>query len=67
MGNLIHYAQCGKEMLGWIREKMATQESTPSGGRFFAFGSTVVGNGASTCNNPCAPSENCSTVARNDS
>jgi hypothetical protein len=24
MGSLAHYAYCGKEMLGWIREKMAT-------------------------------------------
>jgi hypothetical protein len=27
MGSLAHYACCGKEMLGWIHEKMATQES----------------------------------------
>jgi hypothetical protein len=27
MGSRTHYACCGKEMLGWIHEKMATQES----------------------------------------
>jgi hypothetical protein len=32
---------------------MAIQELASGGGKFFAFGSTVVGNGASTCNNPC--------------
>jgi hypothetical protein len=30
-------------MLGWIREKMATQESALGGGRFFAFSPTTVG------------------------
>jgi hypothetical protein len=29
---LARYACCGKEMLGWIREKMATQKSAPRGG-----------------------------------
>jgi hypothetical protein len=31
-------------MLGWIREKMAIQESTLGGGRFSAFDSTVAQN-----------------------
>jgi hypothetical protein len=47
MGSLAHYACCGKEMLGWIREKMATQESAPGGGRLFAFDLIVVRNGPS--------------------
>jgi hypothetical protein len=34
-------------MLGWIREKMATQESAPGGGRFFASDLIVVTNGPS--------------------
>ncbi len=60
MGSLIHYACCMKEMLGWIREKMAIQASTPGGGRFFASGSTIAGNGASAYNDLCtlgAPSK----------
>jgi len=56
MGNLTGYACCGKEMLGWIREKMATPELAPRGGRFFAFGSITTGNDTSTCSDPCAPS-----------
>jgi hypothetical protein len=47
MGSPTHYACCGKEMLGWIREKMATQESTQGGGRFFAPDLIVVRNGPS--------------------
>ncbi len=35
MGNLARYACYGKEMLGWIREKMATQESALKGGSCF--------------------------------
>ncbi len=34
-------------MLGWIREKMATQESNRGGGMFFAPDSIVVRNGPS--------------------
>jgi len=67
MGSPIHYACCGKEMLGWICEKMATPKSTLGGGMFYAFGSTTVGNGVSACNNLCAPSEDYSTVAKNGS
>jgi hypothetical protein len=44
MGSLIHYVCCGKEMLGWIHEKMATQESALGGGRFFASDLIVVRN-----------------------
>jgi hypothetical protein len=31
-------------MLGWIREKMVTQELAPGGGNFFASNSIVVRN-----------------------
>jgi hypothetical protein len=54
-------------MLGWIHEKMAIQESTLGGGKFSISGSIAVGNGASTCNDPCAPGGDCSTTARNGS
>ncbi len=67
MGNLARYAYFGKEMLGWIREKMVTKESTLGGGRFSAFDSIVFGNSASACNDPCASGEDCSTTARNSS
>jgi hypothetical protein len=36
------YACYKKEMLGWIREKMATQESTLGGGRFFTSGQSPL-------------------------
>ncbi len=49
MGNPTHYACDGKELLGWIYEKMATQESTLGGGRFFTSGPTAVGNDALAC------------------
>jgi hypothetical protein len=49
-------------MLGWICEKMATLESTLGGGRLSAFGSTTVGNGASSYNDSCVPGEHCSTT-----
>jgi hypothetical protein len=54
-------------MLGWIREKMATQESTPGGGRFFASDSTTVGNSALVCNEPCTLSGDSSIVVGNAS
>jgi len=60
MGSPTHYAYCGKEMLGWIREKLTPQTSAPGGGRFSASSSTIVGNDTSTYNNPCtlgAPSK----------
>jgi len=57
MGSPACYAYYGKEMLGWIREKMATPESAPRGGKFSASGSITVGNDTSACNNPCTPSE----------
>jgi len=47
MGSPICYACCGKEMLGWIREKMATQALALGGGRFFTSNSTILGNGTS--------------------
>jgi len=46
---------------------MITQELTPRGGRFFASSSIAAGNNASTYNDPCTPSENCSTATRNGS
>jgi hypothetical protein len=64
------YAYCGEIMLHWICEKMATQELALGGGRFFVSGSTVVivvGNSASTCNDPCALGEDCSIAIRNGS
>jgi len=53
MGSPAHYTCCGKEMLGWIHEKMAIQESAPRGGRFFTSGSIVVGNDVLACSGPC--------------
>jgi hypothetical protein len=46
---------------------MATQESTPRGGRFFASSSTVIGNDILACNDPCALGRDCSTAVGNDS
>jgi len=67
MGSLAHYAYYGKEMLGWIREKMAIPKSAPKGGRFFASSSIIIGNNTSTCNNLCAPYGDCSTATGNSS
>jgi len=67
MGSLACYAYCGKEMLGWICEKMATLESTPRSGKFFAFGSITTRNSTSTYNDLCAPGGNCSTDHGNSS
>jgi hypothetical protein len=64
MGSPAHYAYWGKEILGLIREKMATQESVPRSGKFFAFGSIVIGNSALAYSDPCALGEDCSTIAR---
>jgi hypothetical protein len=47
MGSPVHYACYGKEMLGWIHEKMATQESTPRGGKLSASNSIVIRNSPS--------------------
>ncbi len=46
---------------------MATQESALGGGMFFAFGSTVTGNDALACNDPCAPGEDYLIVVGNGS
>jgi hypothetical protein len=54
-------------MLGWICEKMATQESAPGGGRFFVSGLIAAGNDTSACSDPCVPSRDCSIVVRNSS
>ncbi len=51
--------------MGWIYEKMTTQESTLGGGRFFASGSIVIGNGVSTCSDPCIPSKDYSIIVGN--
>jgi len=56
MGSPARYVYCGKEMLGWIREKIVIPESAPRGGRFFASGSITTGNNTLACNHPCAPS-----------
>jgi len=56
MGSRVRYACCGKEMLGWIREKMATLESAPRGDKLFTSGSITAGNDTSTCSDPCVPS-----------
>jgi hypothetical protein len=66
MGSPTHYACCGKEMLGRVHEKMVTQESTPGGDMFFASSSTVVGNGALICNDPCVPGEDFSAAVGNN-
>ncbi len=47
MGSPTHYACCKKKMLGYICEKMATQESAQGGGWFSAPDSIVVKNGPS--------------------
>ncbi len=57
----------GKKCWARSMKKMATLESTPGGGKFFASSSTIVGNGASTYNDPCVLGEDCSIVARNSS
>ncbi len=67
MGSSTRYACCGKEMLGWIREKIVIQESTPRGGRIFASGSIAAENGASTYNDLCAPSGDYSIATGNGS
>jgi hypothetical protein len=54
-------------MLGWICEKMATRESTPRGGKFFASDSIAVGNNALSCNDLCALGRDCLITARNSS
>ncbi len=46
---------------------MATPKSAPGGGRFSAFGSTTVGNGALTYNDLCILSRDYSTTIGNDS
>jgi hypothetical protein len=47
MGSPTHYACCGKKMLSWICEKMATQELAPGGGRFSTSDLTVIRNSPS--------------------
>jgi hypothetical protein len=66
MGSLARYACCGKEMLGWIREKMVIQELALEGGRFFASGSTAIRNDISACSDPCTPSGDYLTAVGND-
>ncbi len=67
MGSRVRYACYGKEMLGWIREKMATPKSAPGSGRFSAFGSITARNNILACNNPCTPSGDYSTAIGNSS
>jgi hypothetical protein len=52
-------------MLGWIREKMLTQESASGGGRFSASNSIVTRNGTLACSDPCIPGEDCLIAAGN--
>jgi hypothetical protein len=52
-------------MFGWICEKMVNPESALGGCRFFAFGSTTAGNGASACKDPYTLGRDCSTAAGN--
>jgi hypothetical protein len=66
MGSPTCYACYGKEMLGSIREKMATQKLALGGDMFFASDSTAVGNDTSVCNSLCVAGEDCSTIAGND-
>jgi len=54
-------------MLGWIREKMATLETTPRGGRFFASDSITAGNDTSACNDSCTLGKDYSIAAGNSS
>jgi len=54
MGSPARYACCGKEMLGWIREKMATPESAPRGDRLSTSSSITIGNNTLACNDSCA-------------
>jgi hypothetical protein len=67
MGSPTRYACYGKEMLGWIHEKMAIPESTSRGGKFSASGSTITRNGTLAYNDLCVPGENYSTTAGNSS
>jgi hypothetical protein len=62
MGSPTRYVCYGKEMLGWIHEKMGIQELAPGGGKFFASGSTADGNDTLACNKPFAPCGDCSTA-----
>jgi hypothetical protein len=43
MGSPTRYACYGKEMFGWIREKMVIQKLVLRGGKFFAFNPTAIG------------------------
>jgi hypothetical protein len=60
------YTCCEKEILGWIREKMAIQELALKGGRFFASGSIVARNGTLVCNNSCVLGRDYSIAVGND-
>jgi hypothetical protein len=46
---------------------MVIQELAPRGARFSTSGSIVAGNDTPVCSDPCAPSEDFSTVAGNGS
>jgi hypothetical protein len=60
-------ACCEKKMLGWIREKMVTPESTRKGGRFSTSGLITTKNDASTRNNLCTIGKDCSIATGNNS
>jgi hypothetical protein len=46
---------------------MVILKSAPRSGKFSTSSSTIVGNGALTCNNSCVPGEDCLTVVGNSS
>jgi len=54
-------------MLGWICEKMATQELAQGGGGFSASSSIVARNGTSACSSLCITSGGYSTAIGNGS
>ncbi len=58
-GSLARYAYYGKELLGWICERMATQDLAPRGGKFLAFGLAIAGNNILACSGPCVAGEDC--------
>jgi hypothetical protein len=67
MGSPARYACCGKEMLGWIREKMATPEPAPRNGRFFTSSSITTGNDTLVYSDPCTLGGDYSTTVGNNS
>ncbi len=67
MGSPACYVCYKKEILGWIREKMAIPKSAPRGGKFSTSSSTTARNGTLACNDPCTISGDYSTTIGNGS